>query len=201
MRNTFSLLPMTQKYRHDKRARMSKSRGKSISRTFADADVPSCHHVKPQVIETLFSALQWDVSTSMQNHSWNIQSNASAGHVLETPVCTDTIQLLLPVTIKEDTLSVYFMEKVKKHTRAKFICVADIMKTIYDFYNKKPVIAEDLTYISLSEPQAATDIMQSYYDNPASIHYLRFLEFLYDHTRFAGLRHQNDNIYSVSFTS
>src|SRR5690606_5249873 len=132
-------------------------------------------------------------------------------------VCGDTLSLLLPINVQGSTgstnMSVYFLENVKKGTKrqsrswgsrstrgsrgSRGTTVEDVLNCIYDFYNHKTIIPEDLSYVSLTSPETASKILQSYHENPGIIRHLRFAEFIRGHARFAGIKHQNDNIYSI----
>lgn len=208
---------MSQKFQSSKRARVSSRassryasrHSSSHKRKWSSRNyTTSCHpylsssarpSLDPKILETIFSKLRWEVSTPI-NEGYIPSTNHPQAISLGTPVCNDSLYLLLPIASRSDaSLSVYFMERVRK-TKKGNITIGDIMYTIYAFYNKKSVIAEDLTYVSLTNPLTASDLLKSYYNNPAVIHHLRFSDFLHGHTRFSGLRHQNDNIYSVVLT-
>lgn len=131
--------------------------------------------------------------------SWNVttlpyQATFNNAQVLDKPLCSKSVSLLLPAASKgpSDTISVFYEVVINKSN----ICLADIFNKIYHFYNEKRVTKRDLQNLAVMDslrPQVAGLL----YNNE-----IYFNEFLKGATRFAGLVPQNKrNTFLVQLTA
>jgi len=118
--------------------------------------------------------------------SWNIKTKPDKKFVSKQ-VCSGTISLLLPIISVHDSkgLAVYFSATVRKRS----VTLYDIMYKIYSFYNLQKITAQDVTYISIANPQLATELLHL---NKADLAQLRFADLLGGKTRFSRLQYQNN---------
>lgn len=171
--------------------RLSTMRKRSKSRS-----VPKCKNVTPLDIERLLANVHWKISDTVNMARMSFQHN------LKTIVCSGSISLLLPAMIQngggsKQNMSVYFMESIRKSK----ISVHDILKVVYHFYNTRKILAEDITYISVSHPYTASQILQNHYLDKNFLNGMRFVDFMDNHIHFAGLYHQGNNVFVLRLRS
>ena len=170
----------------------SRKRSKSKSRSRSPA-FPSCK-ISSQLNGLIkINSIKWDI----RQHP---DYNNSIFNVADVIWCSGNVKLLLPITrsIDSTTAIVYYEEIICR----KYLRVKDILSTIYNFYHKLPVISTDLSYISISKA-GATDVvvqnaLQKYQENVKSLHNYHFIHFMGNQTKFTGLKHQHDNVYTVT---
>ena len=176
--------------------RLTKKSPRNIS-SKRSGRIPRCQNATDADVLVTINSMRWDIQHYPEDAMLNNMSLRENSALGDLEWCGGDLKLLLPiVTVYDDTsMIVYYQQRLRKAR----ITIRDILNLIYKFYNDTKVIPGDLTYISVTETMRhfAETSLNNYYKDPGSIDSLRFVHFMGGQTKFGGLKHQREDLYTL----